>query len=356
MFSVEIHYARIIWQLIMPFIYIIFFLGIYNIIVKFCSTEYSLSVITTTFIYIYIQNQPNLIGGFISLISFRSISGYQWIQANVAYRYDTPQHFIWLAVFCLPGLFLFAFLIPSLFFISLYINRNILNEKRIRQKLGYLYNEYKTSAYFWEIVKIVEKELVIIFLSYYDDDIIQKGTLVLLVVYLYSELNYRFRPYKMSTLNNLDAHSAKVCQVSIILGCGIYINQLYGNIETQIPYFLILVVLNFFYLLMLLNQILKSYWEDLDDQLDKLREKIIAIAPWTMDYPCLRIYLESSIKRRKRVQGQYQKIKKYLLSYAKPIKELKDNLNSIQNEIRPSINMSITINQIRIFKEIQKQI
>jgi len=74
-----------------------------------------------------------------------------------------------------------------------------------------LYNEYKTGAFFWEIVKIVEKELVIIFLSYYDDNIIQKGTLVLLVVYLYSELNYRFRPYKMSTLNNLDAHSAKVC-------------------------------------------------------------------------------------------------------------------------------------------------
>lgn len=74
-----------------------------------------------------------------------------------------------------------------------------------------MYNEYKTGAFFWEIVKIVEKELLIIFLSYYEDNIIKKGTLVLLVIYLYSELNRRFKPYKLRNLNNLDLLSSKVC-------------------------------------------------------------------------------------------------------------------------------------------------
>ncbi|CAK92595.1 unnamed protein product (macronuclear) [Paramecium tetraurelia] len=351
MFSMEIHYARIIWQLIMPFIYIFLFLGIYYITVKCGAIKYSLSVITTTFIYIYIYIQPNLVGGLISLLSFRQISGYQWIQANVAYRYDTSQHIIWLLAFCLPGLFLFALLIPSLFFIALYIKRDVLNEKKIRQQFGYLYNEYKTGAFFWEIVKIVEKELLIIFLSYYDDNIIQKGTLVLLVVYLYSELNHRFKPYNMSTLNNLDALSAKVCQISIILGFGIYIDELYGNFEIQIPYFIILAMLNLFYFMLLFNEILKSYYLELEGKFDKVRDKLSVIAPWAVKHPYFRKYLENSTQRRKRIQNQYQKIKKYLFSYAKPIKELKENLNSLSTQIRPTnSNPQILLNQEQVKK------
>ncbi|CAD8094422.1 unnamed protein product [Paramecium primaurelia] len=351
MFSVEIHYARMIWQILMPFVYILIFLGVYFIIVKFGIIQYRLSVITTTFIYIYIYIQPNLVGGLISLISFRSISGYQWIQANVAYRYDTSYHFIWLMTFCLPGLFLFAFLIPFLFYLALYINRQGLNKLRIRQQFGYLYNEYKTDAFFWEIVKIVEKDLLIIFLAYYDDIIIKKGTLVLLVIFVYSELNRRFKPYKLLNLNNLDILSAKVCKISIILGFGIYIDELYGSLDIQIPYFIILAIINLFYFFLLLNEILKSYWIELEVQFDKVRDKIRQIVPWIMKHSFFRKHLENSVQRRNRIQTRYQKIKKYLFSYAKPIIELKYNINSISNQIKPSIsNPQLLLNQDQVKK------
>ncbi len=43
--------------------------------------------------YLYIQ--PSLVGGLTSLISFRRISGFKWISANVSYRYDTAEHYKW---------------------------------------------------------------------------------------------------------------------------------------------------------------------------------------------------------------------------------------------------------------------
>ena len=55
--------------------------------------------------------------------------------------------------------------------------------------LGYLYHEYKNNAYFWEIVKILEKELVIIILKFYEDSIIIKGVIIQFITYLYCELN-----------------------------------------------------------------------------------------------------------------------------------------------------------------------
>lgn len=119
--------------MIMPFIYIFIFFLLYWIAVKLKRVVYSVSVITTTFIYLYIYLQPNLVGGLISLISFRNISNVKWIQANVAYRYDTLTHFLWLLSFCLPGLLIIAFLIPFLFYYALYINKENLNDKKVRQ-------------------------------------------------------------------------------------------------------------------------------------------------------------------------------------------------------------------------------
>lgn len=50
---------------------------------------------------------------------------------------------------------------------------------------AYLYIEYKETVYFWELIKIIEKELIILSLIYYEDSIVIKGVLVLLITYFY---------------------------------------------------------------------------------------------------------------------------------------------------------------------------
>ena len=63
-----------IWALFMPLFYITIFLALYAIAIVLNKTKYNISVISTTLIYMYIYLQPNLVGGLISLLSFRLIS------------------------------------------------------------------------------------------------------------------------------------------------------------------------------------------------------------------------------------------------------------------------------------------
>lgn len=75
---------------------------------------------STTLIYMYIYLQPSLIGGLVELLSFRDISNYKWILANVSYLYDSLEHISWMIKFCFPILTILAFVIPLYFFYKLY--------------------------------------------------------------------------------------------------------------------------------------------------------------------------------------------------------------------------------------------
>lgn len=77
--NIEMIYFRIIWGLLMPIFYITAFLALYGIAAIGNYVRKSMSVITTTFIYMYIFLQPTLISGFMALLSFRVISDVTWI-------------------------------------------------------------------------------------------------------------------------------------------------------------------------------------------------------------------------------------------------------------------------------------
>ncbi|CAD8156959.1 unnamed protein product [Paramecium octaurelia] len=330
MFDVQIHYSRIIWQIIMPFIYIFVFLVLYWFALKINKLKYNLNVITTTLIYMYIYLQPFLVGRLISLISFRQISGFFWIQANVAYRYDTQLHYQWLFKFCLPILILISLILPTYFLISLYSNKSQLNEKRTRQKWGYLYNEYKIQAYYWEIIKIIVKQLLIIFLSYYDENIVKKGILLLSLVYLYWELSKRYQPYALFILNKLDAYSANVCGISIAVGIGIYIDQQNQSYQIQIPYFIILFALNLQYLIKILKEIILTFLEENFLFFDKIKEIIITAMPWITKYALLQKLLQNRNVQKQRIALRYLKIKKYLINQAQKSLAFKNNLYGVK--------------------------
>lgn len=64
-------------------------------------------------------------------------------------------------------------------------HKSELDSKYVRLHWGYLYLEYTKKAYFWEIIKILEKEAIIIFLTYYSDNIIIKATIMLIIISIY---------------------------------------------------------------------------------------------------------------------------------------------------------------------------
>lgn len=90
-----------------------------------------------------------------------------------------------MAKFIGPMLFIWALFLPLLLMGLLWRNRKTLNEKFTRLIYGFFYSEYETNSYLWEFIKIFQKEFMVIILAYYDEKVLVKGLLLVLVMFLY---------------------------------------------------------------------------------------------------------------------------------------------------------------------------
>ncbi|EGR34662.1 hypothetical protein IMG5_004650, partial [Ichthyophthirius multifiliis] len=269
--SVKIIYARLIWSLLLPFGYIGCFLIFYLAILQIKKIRIQQTVIWITCIYMFISIQPSIISQYISTISCRTIVGLQYIKADVSYECYTDEHNKWMLTFILPILFIWVFGIPAYFISNLYRNRTNLDKLKIKYKFGFLYHEYKKESYFWELIKIFEKTLVIIFLNIYDSYIIIKGILVLLIIFNYYILSLNFQPYQNIIFNNIDKLSSQVVLISIILALFAYKN--YFEYFIWIAYILIAYI-NLYFLFKMILVLMNGYLIKYQQQLFNIYQKI----------------------------------------------------------------------------------
>ena len=118
-----------------------------------------------------------------------------------------------------------ALIIPIFLWYCVHTNKNLLQETKTKKIWGYLYNEYRKDTYYWETIKIILKEFIIIVLAYYEDYIPIKAALIFLSLFFYSFLTNYQKPYNTGLFNRLDSHQTVVCAVSIILATTIHSAQ-----------------------------------------------------------------------------------------------------------------------------------
>ncbi|KAM3134149.1 hypothetical protein pb186bvf_013770 [Paramecium bursaria] len=324
--SIQILYFRMIWALIMPLFYICIFFTAYYVAIFLEKTKYNVSVISTTLIYMYLYLQPNLIGGLISLLSFRFISEIYWVQGNVSYKYTTSIHFKWIIGFVMPSLIVLALIIPFYLLRQLQAVKHKLDDIDNVKLWGYLYNEYRHQSYYWEIVKIFQKTLIIIFLTFYEDLIVIKASLVFLVIFMYDLFTKSKKPYKLKNLNSLDEESSLICAFSIVIGMTIYNANNSGNQEIVWPFYLLIAVFNIYFLIKLILILLWGHINTMRDELDLVRNKINEKFPKLQEYhPLIKRLLKNSHEQKKRVKKRFQSIKKFLMPLAKEIVQLETN-------------------------------
>ncbi|CAK91844.1 unnamed protein product (macronuclear) [Paramecium tetraurelia] len=345
--GISIHYSRTIWQLIMPIVYILLFLQLYEVGVILKQIDFNCCVISTSLIYMFIYFQPNIIAGQIGLLSYRSISEYKWILGNVANRYDTNDHYKWLLSFSFPVLFTFGVLLPALLFNRLYKIRNTLQNMKNRLIWGYLYNEYKEIAYYWEIIKIIQKELIIIVLTFYQDQIIVKAVLAYGIIFIYNYLTLQIFPYQSMQLNILDHQSTRVCGFSIVLAIGIYGSLQSGIIEVQIPFYIIMAIINFLFLAKLILQIIKAYFQQFELIIDIIRDLIRTKIPSLQQYPFFQKLLKNQKQTRLRAQKNFRKIKVSVILMSRQIlqnKKVNNNNNTQERKGTFLFETKLTLN------------
>ncbi|KAM3127333.1 hypothetical protein pb186bvf_020559 [Paramecium bursaria] len=307
----NIIYFRIMWSIILALVYIQLYLLGYLLLVLFKKTQFNISAIITCFIYLFIYIQPNLISSLIQLVSFRIISNEYWISGNVSYRYDTKTHASWLLSFVFPTLLLVGILIPVFLWYGVYKNRDNLNDTKIKQIWGYLYNEYRKEVFFWETIKIIQKDFIIIGLAYYEDYIPIKAALVFVILFLYSFTTIKYKPYNQGLFNKLDSQQTIVCAVSIILATTIYTAQQYELQEIIWPFYIIISLLNLLFVVELLWILLQAYIQNFETQLDQIKDKI------SLKYPSLSSIFENQSEKKLRIKKRFMQIKNYLIPQAR---------------------------------------
>ena len=77
--EIQILYFRNIWFIFMPIYYSTIIFLLYFLLVKLKYMEFKITVLSTTLIFIFIYVQPDIIGSFISLLSYRKISQVLWV-------------------------------------------------------------------------------------------------------------------------------------------------------------------------------------------------------------------------------------------------------------------------------------
>ncbi|CAD8050685.1 unnamed protein product [Paramecium primaurelia] len=298
----EILYFRMIWALVMPLIYLlIFFLGYFlGVITTLLPAR--MNIIYTTFIYMFIYLQPTLIGGFIALLSSRTLGGVEFVQSDVQYLYESSTHYFWMVIFAGPNIFCWGALFPYIFMHLIRRNNQTLRTIETRRKYGYFYNEYTQHAYLWEFVKIFEKQFVLMALTYYEDTVIIKGLMVFLIVFIYGILSFEFQPYQSKRLNYIDQMSSAVCVLSLCLGVLIKASQSENMEYLQFIMFSIIGILNLLFLLILLYEVFRGYIDKFESHIDKIRDIISKKYPHLQKYQWIRKFLINRGELKKKIK------------------------------------------------------
>ncbi|EWS71338.1 transmembrane protein, putative (macronuclear) [Tetrahymena thermophila SB210] len=334
--DIPLIYLKLIVSILCPLAILLVYL-VYEVIIQKCyykSTRlFSYSVYTAS-IFLFLYVQPDLVSQMIGLLSCRKIMNTDYILINMNYQCYTDTYKFYSIALVLPFLILCTIVLPAFLFIQIYISqrRHGLNDVKINLKYGFLFQEYKDSVYFWEIIKIIQKIVIIILLNFYSQVVMVKGILIYLVILFYGVLSNKYKPYQQDQLNKIDNYSTQICAFTILL-CVFINNNQYNYLK--IGCFIIIVLINSFFIIYIALRILKDKYNQVINLLFKVFEK----------YPSIQKYFKQ--RKIKINPALKQKIRSSLKEFAKLNQnQIKEMLSSIRNTKTTQQNQQENDNQL----------
>ena len=115
---------------------------------------------------IILVEQPGLfktLVGYLTCIQLDDTGPYYLI-SDYGVQCDTPNYNLYRNYFVIPGLLAWGLFIPGGFFYLLYVRhrKGDLNNKFLRLNMGAIYNEYTDDAYYWGIVLMITKLMLML--------------------------------------------------------------------------------------------------------------------------------------------------------------------------------------------------
>ena len=100
-------------------------------------------------------------------------------------------------------------------------NKDNLNNIKVKEQFGFLYNGFRDRTYFWEIYIMYRKVLVVgiqVFLVTFGLKI--QAYVIMLLILIALQINLKYRPFALHSLNQLENASLAACLLTTY--CGLF--------------------------------------------------------------------------------------------------------------------------------------
>ncbi|CAD8142146.1 unnamed protein product [Paramecium pentaurelia] len=352
--SIKLIYSKIITMLsLMSFQFVLVIMGflIYFKYQKLKIQFFHFETISNSLLYLYVSNYGGLIKMYFSILSRREISNQSYIQGDVSLLFGSREHQIWLFFFVIPGIGFFCLIIPLSLFILMYIKRNQLDSIKIRKNFCYLINEYENTTYYWEIIKLIKKTIMILLLTYFETNILLKASLLGLCLLFYQLIAVKNKPFILQNLNNLDLYSGQICSITIFLAAAKYVSEYENNqfSSNTLSIFIVLlcVRLSYPFIFNISGAYLKNYYSLLMNSSHKIMEKISKDSTITKK---LKMNLKQYNLKKQRQKDLIKKLRQYLLRFSKVQLETNRQMLTTNNFSSKKDNQKSLSKQTYFFK------
>ncbi|KAL4477075.1 hypothetical protein ABPG72_015388 [Tetrahymena utriculariae] len=220
--KIPLIYLRTIWTLVIPIMYIIGMSLLYFIFVKLKWTKFDKNHIISGLVFLIYFLQSNMVSNLLSVMACREIDNQKYILADVTYSCYTKTHIQYIFTICIPGLLLWAVILPIFIIRTLSKNKNSLDNYNIRIPYGFLYQDYKQQYYYWEFVRSYLKIIIIVVMNFYGDPYNNKLVIAAILFLLYLVLLQKAQPYNMIYYQQVDKRSIVVLIIIILMNIFLY--------------------------------------------------------------------------------------------------------------------------------------
>ena len=154
-----------------------------------------------------------------SLNTCRDLSPYGWyLEFDFDIECYTKDHIAWVIFLSVPAWIIYIIGIPALILKILHVNRYNLGVFEVRMYFGGLYNGFRLKVYFWEVVIMLRKVLIVGSLYLY----LWLGAaaqipVFFMVLFVFTAAEMHYSPYAWKILRNAERGSLTVQMVSVFL-------------------------------------------------------------------------------------------------------------------------------------------
>ncbi|KAL4468712.1 hypothetical protein ABPG74_005215 [Tetrahymena malaccensis] len=268
--SIPIYVSRLIVQ---HFIVILIFIGIqllgYNVLVK-RDMKYNKQFFYSSIIVLFMLFQPMIIKLLSSSLSCMQIGDKFYVSADFLSMCYDSQHISYIFKVCFPIVLFWLIIVPFFLLHRMHHYKSKFNYLIAIYRYGYLYQvnyffqqfnlnqfnffqEYRTQVYFWDIIRMYFRSIIIISINIVRVNPILQALLLESIAFAYLLIQRYFQPYKQKQLNEIERNSFLIALISVQFL--LIQHQIEIDSFSQFTY-IVIYSINIFYILKLLKYIL----------------------------------------------------------------------------------------------------